>query len=515
MNLDLNGRVARRWIRIAAWSMVAVLSILKFCYLSADFPNYSMWMIDQAKFTDEGWWAIAAVRHLLTGHWFLAGDYNPATALPVWPLLLSALFRFTGVSVVAARALNVAISIAALGVVFALVQRYTNADSEVPALLAALLLAASPFAFVFNRLAILDTLVVFEFCLLMLVASFASLKRLWLLAALAMLVTSMMLTKTTAAVLIPACGWIAWSAMGRGLGGLVRALLALFILPAVLLKGYAALVSALGYGTDFRYFFGVNAVPEIDWGHTLATLAEFVTDGFWIDRVLYPVALVILLLSVAWKRKLWSNPLFTASWIALAAQAVFIFSRQDDFAPRYYLVMLVPLILVITLTFGELITHSRKTLALFFVAIATSFVLNVWMIGQFLTYRDYDFHDAALSIRNIIRSHPEQKALILGVSGNQLSLMTGIPSINDRYGTEDMAKKVTRYQPGWYVAWNDVVLKDQDFLAGYQLEKMGSYPAFDDDDRVALTLYRMVRPADDPSAAPHAAVAGAKSAQSQ
>ncbi|MGD0630388.1 MAG: glycosyltransferase family 39 protein [Terracidiphilus sp.] len=493
MNLDSNGRVARRWIRIAAWSMVFVLCALKFCYLSADFPNYSMWMIDQAKFTDEGWWGNAAVRHFATGRWYVPGDYNPAVALPVWPSLLSLVFHFTGVSVVAARALNVAISIATLGVVFALVRRYTSENSESPALLAVLLLAASPFAFVFNRLAILDTLVVFEFCLLMLVASFASANRAWPLAGLAILVTVTMLTKTTAAVLLPAIFWTAWSAQGRKSAGLLRALLAVVVLPALLLKGYAALVSAAGYGTDFQYFFNVNASPEIDWRQTLATLAEFFKDCFGVDRILYPAALVILLPTVAWKRKLWSNPLFSASWIVLGAQAVFIFSRQDDFAPRYYLVMLAPLIWIVTLTFGGLMVYSGKTAALLFVAITASVVLNVVTIGQFLTHRDYDFHNAALSIRDIIRSHPEQKALILGVSGNQLSLMTGIPSINDGYSTEDMAEKVARYQPGWYVAWNDVVLKDQDFLSAYHLEKMGSYPAFDDDDRGALTLYRMVR----------------------
>jgi hypothetical protein len=513
MDLDLKGRLARRWIRIAVWSLVAALSILKFCYLSADFPNDSPWMIDQAKFTDEGWWGNAAVSHLLTGHWYVPGDYNPAVALPVWPFLLSLVFHFTGVSVVAARTLNVTISIATLGVVFALVRRYIIGNSEAPALLAVLLLAASPFAFVFNRLAILDTLVVLEFCLLMLVASFASTKRLWPLAALAILVTAMMLTKTTSALLVPAVLWFAWSATERTLAGLLRTITAVAVLPAALLKSYSALVSALGYGADFKYFFGVNAMPDIDWRQTLGTLAELLRDCFWIDRVLYPLGLVILLLTVAWKRKLWSNPLFSAAWIAIAVQAVFIFSRQDDFAPRYYLVMLAPLIWIITLTFGELITHSRSTAALLLVAIIVSVVLNVVTIGQFLTHRDYDFHNATLSIREIIRSHPEQKALILGVSGNQLSMMTGIPSINDGYGTEDMTEKVSRYQPGWYVAWNDVVFKDQGFLAGYQLEKMGSYPAFDDDDRGALTLYRMVRRGNSTFASPHAAVEGAKGEQ--
>ena len=151
MDLDLESGAVGRWFPIAIWSIVGLLGIFKFCYLSADFPNDSLWMIDQAKYTEEGWWASGAVMHFLTGHWYVAGDYNPAVALPVWPGLLAALFHFTGVSLVAARALNVAISIATLGVVYALVGRHSKRTS---ALIAVLLLASSPFAFVFNRLEI-------------------------------------------------------------------------------------------------------------------------------------------------------------------------------------------------------------------------------------------------------------------------------------------------------------------------------------------------------------------------
>src|SRR5580658_5291321 len=118
------------------------------------------------------------------------------------------------------------------------------------------------------------------------------------------------------------------------------------------------------------------------------------------------------------------------------------------------------------------------------------------MIEQFLTNRDYDFHNAAMAIRDTIRSHPEQKALILGVSANQISLMTGIPSINDGYGTEAMAEKVARYQPGWYLEWNDVAEEDHEFLTDYRLEKVASYPVFDDDDRNVLTLYKRDRRVD-------------------
>ncbi|MGA2539825.1 MAG: glycosyltransferase family 39 protein [Terracidiphilus sp.] len=492
--LDPDNRPAARWVRFALWSLICALCALKYFYLTADFPNDSPWMIDQAKFTDEGWWGNAAVMHFLTGHWHVAGDYNPAVALPVWPALLGALFRFTGVSLVAARALNVTVSVATVGLVYLLVRRFANANGELSALFAALILSASPFAFVFNRLAILDTLVVFEFCLLLLVASFASIRRVWPLAAVSVLITLMMLTKTTAAMLLAAIFWMTWATLGRKLGGLWRVAASGVVIPGLLLKGYSMLVAAMGYGADYKYFFSVNAMPAIDWRQAFATLSELFQNGFWIDRVLYPIALLILVVTLAWKRKLWSNPLFTASWIAIAAQAAFIFSRQDDYAPRYFLVMLPPVIFIVTLTYAELVSHAKKAPALLLlVGMVAAVIANVVMMSQFLTDRDYDLRNAALAIRAIVRSHPEQKPLILGVSGNQISLMTGIPSINDGYGTENMAQKLAFYQPGWYLAWNDVAPETEEFLTPFSLEKMASYAVFDDEDRTTLTLYKMVR----------------------
>lgn len=200
---------------------------------------------------------------------------------------------------------------------------------------------------------------------------------------------------------------------------------------------------------------------------------------------------MILLLTVAWKRTLWRNPLFTASWIALAAQSVFIFSRQDDYAPRYFLVMLAPIVWIVILCFAELMDHAKKTAVLLLGAMAASVIANLAMMGQFVTHRDYDFRDAAMGIKEIVSSHPEQKPLILGVSGNQITLMTGIASINDGYGTEDMASKVASYGPGWFLAWSDTPPQNDDFLAPYRVEKMADYPAFDDDERGQLTLYKL------------------------
>ena len=95
------------WLRFASVETVllvisAFFFALHFVHLRADFPNHSPWM-DWAKYTDEGWYGDAAIRHYQLGHWNVPGDFNPAAALPVWPLIEMAVFRVTGVSLVAAR----------------------------------------------------------------------------------------------------------------------------------------------------------------------------------------------------------------------------------------------------------------------------------------------------------------------------------------------------------------------------------------------------------------------------
>src|ERR1700756_1687711 len=99
-------------IRKAAEALIllvaAIFLVLHAVHLNADFPNHSPWM-DWAKYTDEGWYGDGAIRHFQRGNWYVPGDFNPAAALPVWPLLEALLFRFTGVNLAAARALTVAI----------------------------------------------------------------------------------------------------------------------------------------------------------------------------------------------------------------------------------------------------------------------------------------------------------------------------------------------------------------------------------------------------------------------
>src|SRR5580658_6234264 len=140
-------------------AVAAVFFALHFIHLTADFPNNSPWM-DWSKYTDEGWYGDAAIRHYQLGHWNLPGDFNPAAALPLWPALETVVFRFTGVSLAAARALAGTIFGLSLVCCYALVRRWSKAGSAVrrPSLapaLAVLLLSVNPMCFAFSRLAIL------------------------------------------------------------------------------------------------------------------------------------------------------------------------------------------------------------------------------------------------------------------------------------------------------------------------------------------------------------------------
>ncbi len=458
--------------------------LLRFPYLRADFPNHSAWFIDQAKFTDEGWWANGAVRHFLIGRWRIPGDYNPAIVVPVWPLFLGVLFRITGVSLAAARAATAFFSFATVLLVYRLTRRYSDA---VTAATAALLLAASPFAFAFARLATLDTVIVFEFCCMLFIASSTSEKRIWPLVALGVLIPITLLTKTTALVLMPAVFWLIWTSARHSL----RAVLLPACIAGTAMGAYLWTVLHSAYADDYHYFFDINALADVDLSLTGSYLWQLLQHGLWVDRVLYPAALAVLLLSLTWLRGLWKNPLYTAAWLAIAGQVIFVLRRQDDYAPRYFLPMLVPMIWVAVLALQALRARSSRFAWVVASIVAASFVLDAAQVFQFLRSRQYQYWDSAQAIRVIVQKDKTVPERLLGTSADQLSLMTGIPAINDGYTLEELHKKLRTYPPGWYVGWNDL---DQDILAeltGYRLDKVAEYHVFDRKERNLLTLYRM------------------------
>jgi hypothetical protein len=81
---------------------------------------------------------------------------------------------------------------------------------------------------------------------------------------------------------------------------------------------------------------------------------------------------------------------------------------------------------------------------------------------------------------------------VLSISGSDLTLMTGLPSIDDDFGTLDLDKRVAKYHPGWYAAWNELDDdKAADITPLYRPVRVAAFPALDDPDRNLLILYRL------------------------
>jgi hypothetical protein len=521
-----SSKIARA-IEVVLLLVSAIFLALHALHLNADFPNHSPWM-DWAKYTDEGWYGDAAIRYFQRGQWNLPGDFNPAAALPVWPLLEAALFRFTGVNLVAARALTVGIFGLILAAVYLLLCRWHNliekksTTSLAPAI-AVLLLAVSPFCYVFTRMAILEPLLILFTLLALLAASYAtpgqgtspsspmdSLRRSLPLLALGLLIPLMVLTKTTAVFLIPAIAWLLWARAGYSLRPFLRISAPPVIFAVTLWLSYYGLLIRPHFLLDYRYLFSANAYTGITVATAVSVLSDTLRDGLWIGTLLYPLAILAAAMALFSGRLLLRNPLIPALLLWAAGYAAFL-AYHNNLQPRYYLVIAVPLTLLVPVVFETLWarteTHATAPLRPMAIVVAAAVVavLTLTDARQTLHYvrtPDYTFTTAAAQIHGIIAADRTHNPLVLSISGSNLSLMTGLPSICDDFGTMDLAVRIRAYRPGWYVAWNHVEDDKMDALAPmYHLQRVAAFPAMDDPERNLLILYRL-DPAS-PASPPH------------
>jgi 4-amino-4-deoxy-L-arabinose transferase-like glycosyltransferase len=475
------------------------LLALHFIHLRADFPNHSPW-VDWAKYTDEGWYGDAAIRHYLRGTWRLPGDFNPAVALPVWPVVEALVFRFTGVGIVAARALTVGVFAGVLVCAWALLSVRAEMAGDKPlrlvfAAAAILLLTASPFVFVFTRMAILEPLLILFVLLSLLAAYRTRMSRTaghwaWYSVAVGVLVALMIGTKTTAIFLLPSVLWMLWSSAGWNARRMLKVTAVCVATVALLWGAYFAALIHRGLLADFRYLFSANAYTGINSATFLATVWTAVSDGMWIGPLIYPLAL-LMLLAAMFHRRTWSDPVFVSLAIWAAGYMAFM-AYHANFQPRYYLVIAVPLVLLAVRGSLHLVEWKRAAVwglaPLFLVVVAHEARETL----HYVRHPEYTFAIAANQVEKIVESQPEHSHTVLSISGSDLSLMTGLPSICDDFGTMLLEDRVAAYKPGWFVAWNYVEDDKMAALAKfYDLTRVGEFPAMDDPDRNVMIVYRL------------------------
>jgi hypothetical protein len=510
----------KRWL-YALWLLfIGCFALLHALHLSADFPNHTPWTGDWAKYTDEGWYGNAAIRAHLFGNWHLAGDLNPAPALPVWPFLEWVLFFFTGVSVQAARGLAVAFFFCNLLLSYLLLRargpRWT-------ALLAVTLIVTSPFLYCFSRLAILEPLMMtFTLTALNLAVRLPRMRRpLAASAAIGLLCTLMVLTKTTALFLLPALIWAMIVSLRHSIRLALRCLLTAAIAFVVAFGLWMALVIHSGFFADYTYFFASNQyIKPREFYWPFVSLWWSFHGGLWVDHILIPLAgLIVLGAALAWwnagvpadrsssvrwnagARKLLLNPVFGASVLAVSGIIIFM-ACQNHPQPRYFAVAAFFCFFVVAKGAGALLDtpndirpprSPQRILGWAVVALAIlAAAFNGLQTLSYAAHPEYTFVDAARRLTQYIDAHPNDKRLLVSSSGDEITLLTRLPAMCDDFGTQDLPSKLARYQPGWFAAWNDLDPGTlEDIHTHYSLEQVASFRAFDDTDRNLLVLFKL------------------------
>jgi hypothetical protein len=497
-----------RLISLALLLLSAIFFALHLLHLSADFPNHSPW-VDWSKYTDEGWYGDAAIRHYLTGHWYWKGDFNPAVALPVWPLIELIVFKFTGVSPIAARALTLCVFAVTLVALYLLIQRHTRpqfAHSAYPlaAALTVFFLCTSPLLYVFERMAILEPLLIALTALALLTASAMHplhrrslrLRALIPTLFLTLLLPAMVLTKTTAICLFPAIFYMVWARAGYRLRPALRLAIPPLVGGAAIWCAYFFLFVRPHYLADYRYLFSANAYTGIELGPVATVVLNTITDGSWIGAALYLAFFGVLALALFWRPRLFSNPLFPSLLLWIGGYFAFL-AYHNNLQPRYYLVVAVPITAVVALGIDDFRQVSGRAASMVASTLAAMMVLAIAIpdaIQQlgYVRHPTYQFEAAAQGIKRIVLADPTHSHLILSISGSDLTLMTGLPSIDDDFGTLDLDQRAAQYRPGWYAAWNDVEDDKADALSPlFRLQRVAAFPAYDDPDRNLLILYRL------------------------
>ena len=494
----------KRWFYALWLVFIGGFALLHALHLSADFPNHSPWFHDWAKYTDEGWYGNAAIRAHLFGHWYIPGDFTPSPALPVWPFLEWVLFFFTGVSIQAARGLTVAIFFVNLLLSYLLLK---DRGPRWMGLLALTLIVTSPFLYCFSRLAILEPLVI-ALTLVAINLAIRLPKLRWPVAAsvaIGLLCALMMLTKTTALFLVPSVLWAMLLSLWNRRPLAARCIVSAMGAFAVLYSLWLGIVIRMGHFADYKYIFIVNShTSPAGFYQWLLSFWWSFHAGLWVDHILIPltglVFLVALIAGIVFVRRnpeargLLLSPVYGAAILAVAGYILFMISQNYP-QQRYFAVVAFFCFIALAQGAAALVGIAGRLRWLGWSVVALAALtagFNAFQTLNYAVHPEYTFVDATRELTHYIDAHPNGNRLLVSISGDEITLITHLPTLCDDFGTQDLADKMARYQPGWYAAWNDLDPGTlEDIHTHFSLEEVARFHAFDDADRNLLVLFKL------------------------
>lgn len=481
------------------WFVLIVgFAIMHFAHLRADFPNRSPWMQDGAKYTDEGWYGNAAVTLCLTGKWYLAADFNPAVAMPVWPFLEFILYKLTGVTIEAARALAVSVFLINLLLVYLLLR---NRGPLWVTLAVLTLITTSPFLYCYSRLATPEFLLI----ALTLAAINAALclppqrHPLRWCVLIGVLIALMMLAKPTAVFLLPAVAWAGLTALREKKDIAVRCG---FVAAGVSLGIYGswlAVVWRRGWLPDYRYLFSANhALDRREIYGPVVPILHTVYNALQVGYLAFPLiglfaVLMVISWNRSWTRRLLLDPVFGAALLAIFGYSLFCVLHVPElhYFPLLVIFGFIVLLKCTSALVGETGWENRIVLMVLLLILVGA-CINAVRTLNYASHPQYSFVNTADEITHYIDLHPNGRRLLVADSGDEITLITHLPALCDEFGTQSLASKLVRYQPGWYATWNSLDSRLlEDIHRNYSIEEVATFRAFDREDRDVLVLFKL------------------------
>lgn len=446
----------RHWrllLSIAGVAVLVGLFLLRLVHFLADFPPGVNFSGDL--YADEGYWATNAVSSVVTGYWYRLGDYNPGITAPVLPLLERVTFALAGMSLTAARLLNVLLFGLSLLLVYRLLARYVSVRAG---WIAVLLLTTNFVVFLYSRLALLEV----PFTLLIMASFYTALRGTeaqashrwrWItLSALA--AAGAVLTKMGAVHALPMLVLALFLGQsGRPWRERVSWVACWFVLVILVLGGYA-LVAWLGYADDIRYFLAINVTPKYAVTPTplLVRVQQTLTQAHLLDpRLLFPAIILstVGILSGRFQR----HRIFVPCWLWAGAYLAMIAAQAlAYFPPRYLIPLAFPLAILVGILLDALGTRLGKWWGLLAVAAILGWAVlpQLVAINQHLTHPRYTLTRMLVAVQWDVRRDTD-RPVVAGTCSGLLALASGMPFMNDNLGTWPMPRRLARYQPThWY-----------------------------------------------------------------
>ncbi len=482
---------ARRRLSVALFVVAAFFLALRFVRIEADFPAGIT--RSGMLYTDEGWYANAAIRHQLDGRRHLEGDFNPIVNMPIGQLIQAGVFKVFGMSLAVARTSAAAFCVLLILGTYHLASRWSDG---LTASWVALLLSSSYFLFAYSRLAILEIVMLsLVVAALALASSFGNRRHLAVASGSGLVLALAVLTKSTALFALPALLYLlslrtgrtrekAWLAAAGGL------------LCVGVVTAYNLLASHF-YPTDFSYFREVNLDSRLVTNPVRAARNIFgaIKHAQVVAPIAYPLALVggALLLTVS--KRFRDSPLVRLSLLWLTAYFAML-GLVSYHPPRYFLPLIVPTALLFGAALATIYQRldRRPAIALTAVLLISIVSFNGHKVLSYMLDPKYSFVGMAREVAREIRGdQSDEPVILIGNFADTISLETGLRSINSSLGPGDLEWKLEHYRPGYYITLGNEPTVEETLDRRYRRQKVSEWNVFGNYHRGRkVTLFKLI-----------------------